>query len=352
MALRIDRGGRLLAAALVALLAAPRAGAQELEARVRGQSGDAVVRFASRPGVCGNGEGGISLRTSLDDSGDDGWRCEPGPVRVRFTVRGGVVTAIRTTVGPPGAPAAAADLGRVGDHEAVAYLLSLARTADAQVAAAAVMPAALADSIDVTPPLLALAATRDRPTDVRKRALFWAGEVGDSTVVPAALRIACDTTDDQRLREHAVFVLSQRPDGAGVPSLAALAGSDDPSIAAKATFWLGQSRDPRADTLVRGLVTAPGVPDAVREQAVFVLGQHDAGDQAFLRSRFDSLGENLQRRVLMGVAQHGGDGGTDWLIAVARDRARPIEVRRQALFWLGQSHDPRVARFLADILEH
>jgi len=28
------------------------------------------------------------------------------------------------------------------------------------------------------------------------------------------------------------------------------------------------------------------------------------------------------------------------------------ELRKQALFWLGQKNDPRVATFLASILEH
>ena len=34
------------------------------------------------------------------------------------------------------------------------------------------------------------------------------------------------------------------------------------------------------------------------------------------------------------------DGGVDWLVRLLRE-ARDADVRRQALFWLGQSDDPR-----------
>jgi len=37
------------------------------------------------------------------------------------------------------------------------------------------------------------------------------------------------------------------------------------------------------------------------------------------------------------------------LIEVARSHRSP-EVRKQAMFWLGQSHDPRAIQFFEDIL--
>jgi len=405
-------------AAALAALGAPPGRAQSIADRVRAASGDVEIRFASRPGVCGDGEGSISFRR--DDRDDtESWHCEPGPVRVRLTVRDGAVVAIHTLVGArhraiPGLT----DLGAVGDREAVQYFLSLARGAQAPVAREAVMPAALADSTTIAPDLLALAAERARPIEARKNALFWAGQVGESDVSAPVERIADDTTEDRRLREQAVFVLSQLPDGAGVPALTRLArGNNDPRLAGKAAFWLGQSDDPRASQTLRDLVTDRGVPEEVKGQAVFVLGQHESpDDQAFLRRQFNALGSTkLQDRVLMGVAQHGGPEAKAWLLGIVTDSARPVEVRkqalfwagqsetletadlgrlydrlqgdamrrqvifvlsqrddstatdalmriarsdpdhdlrRQAMFWLGQKHDPRVAKFLTDILEH
>ena len=51
--------------------------------------------------------------------------------------------------------------------------------------------------------------------------------------------------DDRKLRDQAVFSLSQLPDNSGVPSLLRLARTnDDPKVRKSAFFWLGQSKDP------------------------------------------------------------------------------------------------------------
>ncbi|HEV2179828.1 MAG TPA: hypothetical protein VGR59_05885, partial [Gemmatimonadaceae bacterium] len=158
--------------------------AQTIADRVHGASGDVEIQFASRPGVCGDGEGSLNFR-SRHDPGDhsDYWHCEPGPVRVRLTVHDGAVQAIHTLVGTRHrAIAGLTDLGAVGDRDAVQYFLSLARRADVPVAREAVTPIALADSTTVTPDLLALATERTRPIEVRKNALFWAGQVDESDV--------------------------------------------------------------------------------------------------------------------------------------------------------------------------
>jgi HEAT repeat protein len=85
----------------------------------------------------------------------------------------------------------------------------------------------------------------NEPMDLRKQALFWRGQrdaapLGDLIALYGRL-------DSRELREHYVFVLSQRHESAAVDRLIELAKSDsDREIRAKATFWLGQSRDPRA----------------------------------------------------------------------------------------------------------
>jgi len=326
---------------VLAALGPSMARAQSIADRVRGASGDVEIRFAARPGVCGDGEGSVNFRSRHDTGNDGYWHCEPGPVRVRLTVHDGAVQAIHTLVGTRHrAIAGLTDLGAVGDRDAVQYFLSLARSADVPVAREAVTPVALADSMTVTPELLTLATERSHPIEVRKSALFWAGQVDESDVSAPVQRIADDTTEDRRLREQAVFVLSQLPDGAGVPGLTRVARSSaEPWLAAKATFWLGQIDDPGASQTLRQLVTDRSVSDEVKGQAVFVLGQHDSqDDQAFLRSQFDALGtKKLQDRVLMGVAQHGGPDAKAWLLGIVTDSARPVDVRKQALFWAGQS---------------
>jgi len=351
-----EQVGRGLAlGALGLLLVTPLAHAQEtLARRVAAVAGDAEVRFASRPDVCGDGAQMISFRSftmvrEMTIAGHGDWRerCMPGPVRVRLSVADGAVTRVHTYIGAGGGRSSpVTDLGVVGTRDAVEYLLGLARggSVGSRVAADAILPAALADSTTISPALVALARDRGRPMEVRKRALFWAGEVGEPGVLEPVRAIARDSTDERTMREHAVFVLSQLRDDGGVPALIDIVRANrDPWLAKKATFWLGQSDAPQAHETLRTLVTDPAVSEEVKGEAVFVLGQHedDTEDQAFLRDHFDALpSDRLRERVLMGVGQNGGAEGASWLFGVARDDARSLRVRKQALFWAGQGDTP------------
>lgn len=81
--------------------------------------------------------------------------------------------------------------------------------------------------------------------DLRKQALFWRGQHNASPL--GDLIALYPRLDSRELREHYVFVLSERHESAAVDKLIDLATNDaDRDIRAKATFWLGQSQDPRA----------------------------------------------------------------------------------------------------------
>jgi len=85
----------------------------------------------------------------------------------------------------------------------------------------------------------------NEPLDLRKQALFWRGQ-RDSAPLGELIALY-PRLDSRELRDHYVFVLSQRKESAAVDKLIDLATNDrDREIRAKATFWLGQSKDPRA----------------------------------------------------------------------------------------------------------
>lgn len=334
---RTDLACAAAAALLAAATAAP-ATAQSLAERVRAVSGDADFRFAARSGVCGDGDRMISFRDHVEMRDEGSRACAPGPVRVRVSVAAHEPARVHAYIGGA-SESGVTDLGTVSDREAVGYLLSLARSAPEAVAHEAIMPAALADSTTISPALVAIARDRARPLKVRKSALFWAGQVGEPGTLEPVRAIAIDRGEEEPMREHALFVLSQLPDAAGVPALIDATRDDgEPTLAKKATFWLGQTDDARASAALRDMVVRPGVSDEVRGQAVFVLGQHEnrPEDIAFLREHFASLPERLQGRALMGIAQHGGADGARWLAGVITNEAGPLHVRKQALFWAGQ----------------
>ena len=71
---------------------------QSLEQKVLAKK-DATVRltFATRPGVCGNGENNISIQDG--EPGDWTSDCEHGPAHVTIRVQDGEATDIKTRVG-------------------------------------------------------------------------------------------------------------------------------------------------------------------------------------------------------------------------------------------------------------
>lgn len=88
---------------------------------------------------------------------------------------------------------------------------------------------------------------------LRKNALFWAGQRGE-TPVAELVRVYREAQESQ-LREHAIFVLSQRKEDAATDALLRIARDDaDSRMRAKALFWLAQSDDPRVRKLISDLI--------------------------------------------------------------------------------------------------
>lgn len=87
----------------------------------------------------------------------------------------------------------------------------------------------------------------------------------------------------------------------------------------QAVFWVSQAAGEAATRGLNEIVTDNSVDRAVREQAVFALSQRPK------------------------------EQGVPALIAVARTNRDP-EIRRKAMFWLGQSNDPRAIALFEEIL--
>jgi hypothetical protein len=247
----------LLAAGALAA-AATRAGAQSLESRVSSVGDGAVqFRFASRPGVCGDGRGSIgagehTMMRSYSSGSDHGYDrewCVPGPVRVVLGVRGGDVNRARVYVGGNDSSSDIRDLGTVGASEAADYLLSLARRARSGVGDDAILAVVLADSVTPWPALFSIARGESVPHGTRESATFWLSRAAAAEVNHRPLFADHDEDESERdeVRGAAVFALSQQPRDEGVPALIRVAHSNtSPNVRSKALFWLGQSGDPRA----------------------------------------------------------------------------------------------------------
>ena len=260
----------LTTVSVVALTLTPSARAQDIAQRVSTvRNGTVEWHFASRPGVCGNGDDGISVSRTMHMgrySANDAGYCEAGPVRVRLEVRDGVVRDIRTSVGQPrrsSSETRVTDLGAVPAASAAGYFLQLAKSASSHVSNGAIMPAVLADSAYPWRELLAVArdtATRSRGT--RNDAAFWLSRFASAQMSGHAndLSAADDeerVSDESEARTSAVFALSQLRNREGIPPLLQVAQTNrDARVRRQALFWLGQSGDPRGLDLFEKILSS------------------------------------------------------------------------------------------------
>ncbi len=94
----------------------------------------------------------------------------------------------------------------------------------------------------------------DESLEMRKKALFWAGQSHEISM--SDLVRLYDSMDDLEMREQLIFVYSQRHEPEAVDKLMDIARNDpNPDLREKAVFWLGQSHDPRVADFLLELIT-------------------------------------------------------------------------------------------------
>ena len=156
---------------------------------------------------------------------------------------------------------------------------------------------------------LLLDVARSDPSDeVRADAIQWLGQTRSPRAVTALDSIASSAADDAIL-EKAIFALSQTRDERSDAALRRIAADDRKSVHARtqAIFWFGQTH-------------------------------RDADDMRFLRDLFGrSRDEEIQSSIIQAMAQAHTSESMRWLIDLARDKSLSIEARKNALFWAGQN---------------
>jgi HEAT repeat protein len=137
-----------------------------------------------------------------------------------------------------------------------------------------------------------------------------------------------------------VFWLSQVGTDKAVVALdSILRTTKDPEIQDRAVFALSQHGSSRAQAALHAYAQRTDLSESIREKAIFWIGQSgSSADEAFLRNLYPKLrSEELKRKLLFSMSQTGTKESMAWLLEVARNRSEPLELRKQALFWAGQS---------------
>ena len=187
------------------------------------------------------------------------------------------------------------------------------------------------------------------------------------------------------VRKSAVFGVSQSRESGAFDVLANLARTDpEPRVRSEAIFWIAQKNDNarRRESSCRRSRRTPHPRCGRRRCSRLSQLKDDAGVAALINVREDerrrrergakrSSGSarrpaprpparsptasttipntEVKKKAVFALSQLPKDEGVPLLINVARTNANP-EVRKQAMFWLGQSKDPRALAFFEEVL--
>lgn len=238
-----------------------------------------------------------------------------------------------------------AQLARRGDADAAANIAQQAAgpcNGDQELRAAALSALLNMNADQAVPILREVLQDRDEcAVELRRRAVFLVSQKMNEESVDLLLDLAHRNPDpDAEVREQAVFWLSQVRSDEALDALASiLRETSDPALQEKAVFAISQHRSERGLSMLRDYAErADGDPE-VRANAIFWIGQSDrAGGPRYLRELYPRLSDpELKERVIFGVSQSRDAENQRWLLERARDRSEPLEIRKNALFWAGQS---------------
>jgi hypothetical protein len=206
----------------------------------------------------------------------------------------------------------------VSNGESLAVLDQVARRGERRDASDALSAIAQHQGATATR-VLEMLSTPDLPRRLREDALFWLGHSRGAEGLAAVTRIARDDADDE-VRARALFAMSQSREPGRLAAIEqVLRGERDADVRREGYFAVSQTRLPGAR--------------AILEQAARTERERDAISGA-----------------VFGLSQLPDGAGVDAMIALAKRSDLEPKVRREALFWLGESKDPRATAALDEIL--
>lgn len=237
-----------------------------------------------------------------------------------------------------------------------------------------------------TETLLIDAVNNDPSSSVREQAVFWLGQVKTDRAAAALEEIATSSRDVE-LRAKSIHALHENGSPRAVGLLRRLAenAQTPDEVRDQAIFWLGQRRSAENAEFLRGMFGRLGrgsQNDELKKKILFSLSQMRGvgNDRWLLAVATDTSHSEEVRGHALWTAGQAGIAGSDlaalydritdatvkekliWVLSESRDRVATdklidiaqkdpdLEMRKKALFWLGQKNDPRVRQLLLDLI--
>ena len=237
---------------------------------------------------------------------------------------------------------------------------------------------------DETSRILLDAVRNDPDKEVREQAVFWLSQVPGEETVAALDSILQDPKSDPEIQEKAIFALSQHRSPRAAAILCTYSGRRDrpADLREKSIFWLGQRRSAENQQCLRDLYKNLDTDDLkekvifslsqmggadnyrwlmdialntrenieLRKKALFWAGQGHSVDVADLVRLYDSMSDREMKEQLIFVySQRREEAALDKLFQIGKNDP-DRELRKKAIFWIGQSRSPRAAQYLQDLI--
>lgn len=233
--------------------------------------------------------------------------------------------------------------------------------------------------------ILLATAKNDPDRETREQAVFWLSQTsGDKAI--GVLEDILKTSNDEGLQNNALFALSQKSEARAQQAVRDYASRENAphNVREQAVFWLGQRHSDDNAQFLKQLFGKTTSDDAkqkilfslsqmsgfgneqwildqavnakndmeVRKQALFWASQSGGVDVAKLGALYDRGQEyEFKKQVIFALSQKSrSSAALDKLIDIARNE-KDKELRKDAIFWLGQSSDPRAMKALQELIE-
>jgi len=194
------------------------------------------------------------------------------------------------------------------------------------------------NSTDALPILKEVLAQRDPcRVELRKHAVYLIAQRRGDDVVTTLLDVARNDASTD-VRADAIYWLSTtRSDRAAAALDSILFQGRDNDIRLRSVYALSQVGTEKATEALKRAAQDDKMPDEIRGQAVYWLGNMKRVDLAFFRSVFQSTKSRAVRdQIATAVVGLKSPAGTQWLIDMAKDKSIDADSRKNAIYWVSQ----------------
>ena len=194
------------------------------------------------------------------------------------------------------------------------------------------------NATDALPILKQVLAQRDPcRVGLRKQAVYLLAQRRGDDVVGSLLEVARNDPSNEVQSDAVYWLSTTRSDRATAALDSVLFQGRDTDLRTKAVYALSQVGTQRAGEALRRAAQDEKLPEDVRGQATYWLGNARLADLDFFRALYKSTrSSNVHGQIIQAVVGLRSPDATQWLIDMAKDKTLDSESRKNAIYWAGQ----------------